>query len=152
MVRKHQVDQILAGVALFSECPTGELSYVARLCTEAHVPAGKVLAHEGKYGHEFFVVARGSAVVSIMGDTIAVLGPGDFFGEIALLDGGRRTATVTAETDLVVEVISQADFHSMLTHAPTVTRRILSHLGGRLRATNLQLTARGTSQTTRLAG
>ena len=139
MVRKHQVDQILADVALFSACPARELSHAARLCTAVEVPAGRVLAHEGRYGHEFFVVARGSAVVSIMGETVAVLGAGDFFGEIALLDGGRRTATVTAETDLVVEVIAQADFHSLLTYAPTVTRRILANVGSRLRATNVQL-------------
>jgi CRP/FNR family cyclic AMP-dependent transcriptional regulator len=141
MPRKHQIDQVLASVSLFSECPPSELLQVAKLCTLASVPGGRVLAREGDYGHEFFVVASGSAVVSINDVSVAVLGPGDFFGEIALLDGGTRTATVTAETDLAVEVISQRDFFTLLTNAPTVTRRILRHLGARIRATDAQLSA-----------
>jgi CRP-like cAMP-binding protein len=141
MSRKHQVDQLLTDTPLFSACPPTELAQVAKLCTLARVPAGRVLAREGEFGHEFFVVASGSAVVSVNDSRVAVLGPGEFFGEIALLDGGPRTATVTAETDLAVEVISQRDFFTLLTNTPTVTRRILRHLGARIRATDAQITA-----------
>jgi CRP-like cAMP-binding protein len=112
---------------------------VSRLCTPVKLPAGKELIREGSAGHEFFVVVEGRATVEVDGETVAVLGPGEFFGEVALLDGGARTASVTAETDLVVEVISHQEFFSLLLDAPSVTRRILRHLGARLRAADAAL-------------
>ncbi len=152
MVRKQQVDQVLAGVALFSACPRASSARWQDCAPRSTCLLAASWPTKASTDTSSCGVARGSAVVTINGETIAVLGAGDFFGEIALLDGGRRTATVTAETDLVVEVISQADFYSLLTNAPSVTRRILAHLGGRLRATDLQLAARGTSHATSLAG
>jgi CRP/FNR family cyclic AMP-dependent transcriptional regulator len=105
------------------------------MCTEVSVPAGRVLCREGGPGHEFFVLEEGSATVTVGGAQVATFGPGDFFGELALLDGsGARTATVTAESDAQVLVLTAAEFRSLLESEPTVAVRMLPAIGRRLRA------------------
>src|ERR1700730_15163726 len=107
MNRTSEIDRYLTEVPLFSACSRRELRTVSGLTTELSLPAGKVVTSEGQAGREFVVILQGKATVSIGGTEIATLGRGDFFGEIALLDGGPRTATVIAETDLETKVISQ---------------------------------------------
>ena len=100
-----------------------------------------MLTREGGFGHEFMVIVEGTAQVVVADREIAVLGPGDFFGEIALLDDGTRTASVIAETDLVAEVSGQREFADLLIGAPGLARELLVGLARRLRAADLQLTA-----------
>ena len=76
--------------------------------------AGKRLASEGAFAHEFFVIDTGEAVVTKGDETLPTLGPGDFFGEIALVETDRRTASVTAQTDMTVLVMHQSGFASMM--------------------------------------
>ena len=131
---KTQVDELLSTVPLFSRCTQKELSVLSRLTTKMTFPAHQHATRQGRVGREFIVIVSGKATVTIDGQVVATLGPGDFFGEIALLDGGPRTATVTAEADLVVEVMSHQEFASLLIEVPQVTRGILRGVAARLRA------------------
>jgi CRP-like cAMP-binding protein len=90
---KSGVDDLLRGVPLFSHCSNKELIELSSLTTTLRMPAGKVVVRQGEPGKEFIVIVEGKATVSIDDQAVATLGPGDFFGEIALLDGGPRTAT-----------------------------------------------------------
>lgn len=125
----------LATVPLFSGAGPRQLERIASLCTEVSVTAGQVLCREGGSGHEFFVLEEGAAEVTVGGRRVAEFGPGDFFGELALLDGsGARTATVTALTDGRVLVLTSAEFSGLLDSEPTVAVRMLPAIGRRLRA------------------
>jgi CRP-like cAMP-binding protein len=118
---------------LFSNCTKDELRRIESLTSVLDVPAGTVLAEQGTIGHEFFVIAEGSASASRSGKWLARLDPGSFFGELALLDGGERTATVTADTELSLIVLSRSEFLSLQSSAPSVAYKILVELGSRLR-------------------
>jgi len=130
----------LRHVTLFSACTNDELALIASRVTEHHSHAGEVLASEGRIGHEFVVIVEGTAKVVVADHEIARLGPGDFFGEIALLDDGPRTATVVAETDLVAEVSSQREFAELVAGAPNLAKKLLVGLARRLRTADPQLT------------
>ena len=129
----------LAEVGLFKSCTRSELKELAKISTETEVPTGQVLCREGGVGREFFVVVDGKASVTIAGDDVATIGPGGFFGEMALLDGGPRVATVTAVTPMRVLVLSRPEFVDLLAHVPSASRRILEAVGARLREADLQL-------------
>jgi CRP/FNR family cyclic AMP-dependent transcriptional regulator len=136
---KTHIDGLLTTVPLFSRCTKRELSVLSRLTTKMTIPAGQDVTRQGRFGREFIVIVIGKATVAIDGRVVATLGPGDFFGEIALLDGGPRTATVTADTDLVAEVMSHQEFASLLIEVPDVTRGILRGVAARLRAADADL-------------
>src|SRR5579862_5471811 len=136
---KTQVDELLSTVPLFSRCTQKELSVLSRLTTKMTFPAGQDVTRQGRVGREFIVIVTGKAIVVIDGQAVATLGPGDFLGEIALLDGGPRTATVIADTDLVAEVMSHQEFASLLEEVPYVSRGILKGVAARLRAADATL-------------
>jgi CRP-like cAMP-binding protein len=136
---RANVDKLLSTVPLFSHCTKKELARLSLLTTRVVIPAGQVLARQGQAGREFVVIVDGTATVAIDGQPVATLGPGDFFGEIALLDGGPRTATVTADTDLVADVMSHQEFATLLMNAPNVTTAILKGVAARLRAADATL-------------
>jgi CRP/FNR family cyclic AMP-dependent transcriptional regulator len=140
MTRTVEIDRYLIEIPLFSACSKQELQTVSGLTTALTIPAGKVVTSEGQFGREFVVILEGSATVSINGTEIATLGRGDFFGEIALLDGGPRTATVIAETDLVARVISHVEFSRMLEDVPSMARKLLVGVASRLRDADMFLT------------
>ena len=127
-------DHPLANVSLFRACSRAELDAIVSVTTLIDVPAGRVLCTEGVGGDEFFVIVEGEAAVSVNHVQVATLGPGDFFGEMALLDGGPRVATVTATSDSRMLVLTRPEFNGLLERAPTVCHRILVGLGHRLRA------------------
>ena len=139
MTQRDPAIERLRQIPLFSACSADELELVAARTTQVHVAAGDVLAREGQTGREFVVIVEGTAAVSKGGRSIATLGPGDFFGEIALLDNGPRTATVTAESDLVAEVSSQREFAELVEGAPSLARKLLVGVAQRLRAADLLL-------------
>jgi voltage-gated potassium channel len=128
---RASIDQTLAKIPLFSECTKKELQAVSRLVTPITVAAGKVLTKEGEAGREFMIIAKGTATVRRNGRKVASLGPGDFFGELALLAGVPRTATVTAETDMTVEALNRAEFASLLDESPSIARKVLSAVARR---------------------
>lgn len=130
---KRKKTDVLGDVPLFSGCNRKELAKVAALTTEVDVPEGKVLAREGQPGREFYVILDGKASVSIGGHEVAGLGPGDFFGEMALLDQGPRVATVTASTPMEVAVLEPREFSTLIEEHPGVARKVLKGMAQRLR-------------------
>lgn len=113
---------------LFSGCTRAQLQVVGSLTTYLRIPAGHVLIHEGDIAKEFIVILGGTARVTRRTADgmvhVADVGPGDLLGEMALLSGSRRTATVTATTDLEVLVSSVGEFRSLLELAPSVGHTI----------------------------
>jgi CRP/FNR family transcriptional regulator, cyclic AMP receptor protein len=125
---------LLRSVNLFSGCSDKELAEISRLTTEVEVAEGKVVCRQGETGNEFFVIIDGTASVTIDGEEVNVLGAGDFFGELALLDGGERLASVTATSPLDVLVLSRSEFQSLLHAVPSLAVRMLHAIGARLRS------------------
>ena len=128
-----QISTQLAKVPLFSDCSKRELQLISRAAKEVHRKAGTVLAKEGDAGVGLFLILDGTAEVTIGGRRRTTLGPGDFFGEVALLDGGPRTATVTATSDMSLLVLSEWVFRGLLHQHPSIAMKTLSTLAGRLR-------------------
>ena len=128
---KHRA---LRAVPLLAPCTDAELDSVAALTTEVDVHAGQRLCERGAAGGEFFVLVGGTADVVKPSGTVIQVGPGEFFGELALLDGGPRTATVTMGTDGRVLVLSAPEFRELLRATPEIAIRMLSVLGARMRA------------------
>jgi CRP/FNR family transcriptional regulator, cyclic AMP receptor protein len=140
MFHKHDARLDLLGkVSLFSSCSQAELKELAKITTEMDASAGTVLCREGGAGHTCFVVIDGDAAVTIDGEQVDQVGPGGFFGEMALLDGGPRVATVTATTDMRLLVLSRPEFSRLLADVPSVSRKMLTAVGARLRAAHAQL-------------
>jgi len=133
--------QDLASQPVFAKCSRKELQAVARLGTKIVIDAGYVLTREGRRGYEFFVIVEGTATCSIDGQEVARLGPGDFFGEMALLDGGTRSATVVADSPMQVLVIDSREFGGMIDEAPATSRVIMQSLASRLRSAQEQAPA-----------
>jgi CRP-like cAMP-binding protein len=129
----------LAQIRLFSSCNTKELAKIAKASDELSLAKGKVLMAQGQPGREAFVIVDGRATVRIGDTDVAELGPGDHVGELALLDGGTRTATVTAATDMTVLVISQRAFFGLLDEVPGLARKILASIAGMVRELDEQL-------------
>ncbi len=123
----------LEQVPLFSGCSQRDLQTIARSVEDIDHPAGTVVAREGEPGVGLFVIADGTADVTIGGKKKASLGPGDFFGEIALLDGGPRTATVTATTDVRLLGLTEWVFRGLMQEHPSIAVKTLQAMAGRLR-------------------
>jgi CRP-like cAMP-binding protein len=124
---------VLRRVPLFSRCAGRALEELGKLTDEVEVPAGRALTREGDRGGEFFVVIDGTVRVERDGNVVARLGPGQFFGEIALLDGGPRTATVTADAPTRLFVIAHREFHALLADFPEVRQAVFEALAYRVR-------------------
>ncbi|MGH3092202.1 MAG: cyclic nucleotide-binding domain-containing protein [Gaiellaceae bacterium] len=126
----------LAGTPLFGALSRAELVELAKLTEDLEVEEGKVLAREGAIGQEFFVIVDGEVSVSKDGRELRTLGPGDFFGEIALIwDSPRRTATVTATSPLRFFVLTRQSFKSLIDHQPQIEKRVLEALEERVGTT-----------------
>ena len=133
MARKSAYLEHLARVPLFSDCSMSELEQLARRTTDITIEAGQAVLLEGRAGFEFFVIVAGKASVTRRGKRIAELRPGDFFGELALLDNAPRDATVTALTPMEVIVLTRAEFNAALAEAPRMTRKLMTGMAHRLR-------------------
>jgi CRP-like cAMP-binding protein len=128
----HDVTEALAAVPMFSACTKKELKLVAKLGERVRVKEGTALVNEGRRGHEFYVLLDGKAEVLRGGETLAVLGAGQHFGELALLDPAPRSATVRMTTDGEVLEITQPSFYELLEDVPVLGRRLLAGLARRL--------------------
>jgi voltage-gated potassium channel len=133
--RRDTKTEVLASVPLFSGLGRRHLERIGQLCTRVNVDPGAVLCREGASGREFFVVLEGTAAVSMHEVEVGALGPGDFFGELALFDGGPRTATVTATTAMSLLVLSSPEFAALLNEEPAVAVKMLPAIGARIRST-----------------
>ena len=121
--------EALAELDLFRGCSGRDLATIARLTYPVCRPAGAVLCREGSHGAEAFVVVSGTLAVTVGDSLIALLGPGEIAGEVALLDGGPRTATVTALTPVRLLVMSRAELRSVVDAVPSVRRRVQENHG-----------------------
>jgi CRP-like cAMP-binding protein len=123
----------LAKVPLFASMSRRDLQKVAKASDEIDVPEGKVLVEQGSRGREAFVIVEGTATVKRNGRKVATFGPGDHFGELALLDGGSRTATVVADTPMTVLVIGQREFTGVIDEVPNLAHKMLASLASTIR-------------------
>jgi len=125
--------ELLKSTPLLAELNRHELEEVGRLADEVDVPAGRVLMREGDSGQEFFVIIDGQVRIERGGNVLRTLGPGDFFGEVALLSEGPRTATATTETPAQMLVLAHREFHSLMSQFPSIQTSVLNCLATRLR-------------------
>ena len=116
--------ELLERVPLFSEVPREVLARIAAIADEADVPAEFALTHEGRHEGYFFIVVSGSVRIERGGRVINTLGPGDFFGSIALVDGGPRTATATSETPSRLLSITNEQFRKLMEESPALRTSI----------------------------
>jgi CRP-like cAMP-binding protein len=131
--RRDHFRSSLKQIPMFASCSKGELERITRLADTIDVEQGNRLTREGASAGEFFVIVEGEATVSVRGQDVRRLGPGDWLGEIALLDKGPRTATVTADTPMVVEVISRPQFLDLLRDVPSIAVKIATGLAHMVR-------------------
>jgi signal-transduction protein with cAMP-binding, CBS, and nucleotidyltransferase domain len=125
--------ELLRRVPLFSALESDELAAVAAITEERDEPAGVTLTTEGRHEGYFYAIASGSVRIERGGRTIATLGDGDFLGEIALLDGGPRTATAVTDSACRLLVMTQQRFWRLLQDAPEIREAVLEEVGRRLR-------------------
>jgi CRP-like cAMP-binding protein len=140
--RVSQDDKIerLEEVGLLAGCSRRQLRAIARISEVIEVAEGTVLARNGQPGDQFFLILDGSARVEVTSRKRSRLEPGQYFGEMSLLDGGPRSATVVADTPLRLLVIKRRDFATLLREAPEVTQSLLATLSRRVRVAEAGLT------------
>lgn len=123
----------LARLDVFEGLSAGQLREVDRLLTEVAIPEGRTVMEEGRPGFDFVVVVEGRAGVLRDGELVAEVGPGSFLGEMALVGGGVRRATVVALEPMLVYVLNPAEFHQLLEVAPRVRERVVAAVRERSR-------------------
>jgi len=131
---------LLARVPLFSGLAKRHLRSLAGIAKQQRFAESATIAEEGRPGDDFYVIITGEARVVRRGRTVARLLPGDFFGEVALLDTGPRTASVIAETPMEVMSVNRKPFHAMLEREPSIVLKMLEEVAGRLRNAERPLT------------
>ena len=130
-IPKQQID-LLKAVPLFAGCSHSELRSIAQLGSPVSVEKGEVLTAQGSVGREFFLVLSGIALCRLGRRQVAEFTTGGYFGELALLHGGIRTADVVAETDMELLVLDAREFKSMLATTPSISVKMLAQLAERL--------------------
>jgi CRP/FNR family transcriptional regulator, cyclic AMP receptor protein len=120
-------------VPLFASLSDEDKRELAAHMNETEVASGKHLVDQGDQSHNLFVIVDGAAEVYRDGRSVAELGPGDFFGEIALIERGPRTATCTAEAPTRLLVVNHRDFHSLMEEFPEIATQVLLTLAQRVR-------------------
>jgi CRP-like cAMP-binding protein len=130
-IPKQQID-LLREVPLFSSCSQNELRAIAQLGTPVSVEKGEYLTSKGSPGREFFLVLSGVATCRLGKREVAKFTTGGYFGELALLHGGVRTADVVAETSMDLLVLDAREFRSMLMTTPAIGVKMLARLAERL--------------------
>lgn len=130
---RERTTQLLAETRLFAGVDAEGLARIADRITELDVPADRVIARQGEIGTGFFIIAAGSVRVVRDGETIAMLDPGDFFGELSVLDGKPRNAQVVSSEPTTCLALATWDFEAVVGEQPSVALAILRELAGRLR-------------------
>ena len=133
MASKKAYLEHLKNISLFSACSNKDLEKIAKAGDEVVMPTGSLIVDQGQTGREAFVLISGTAVVKRNGKKVATLGPGSVVGELSLLDHGPRTATVVAESDVTLFVISQRHFLGVIDDVPALAHKLLASLAGRIR-------------------
>ena len=121
------------GISLFAISSSKDLRTIERALEEVTVPAGRMLCEQGTIGQEFFVIVKGQASVERNNRAVATLGPGQYFGEMALLDRRPRSASVISDTEMTLLVLGRRQFYDVLHTVPALSQKILSAMATRLR-------------------
>jgi CRP-like cAMP-binding protein len=132
MLRKNAKMELLRRVPLFERCSKRELGQIAMLADELDLPAARNLTREGASGWEFIILVEGEADVVSNGRVVNKLGPGDFVGEIALITGRPRTATVRTQGPSKVLVLAASGFRMLMREVPSIQDKILAAVAARL--------------------
>jgi CRP/FNR family transcriptional regulator, cyclic AMP receptor protein len=132
MLRKDAKVELIKRVPLFEQCSKRELGMIAALADEVALPEGRELTHEGRSGREFVVLVDGAASVTRDGKLLNKLGPGDFLGEISLITGRPRTATVTTSKPSRLLVLSSPAFRSLMRESSSIQAKVLEAVVNRL--------------------
>ena len=130
---RDDTTRLLGATSMFGRVDPDGLAMIAARMTELEVPAERVIARQGEIGTGFFVIASGSVRVVRGGKVVAVLGPGEFFGELSILDGQPRIAQVVSAEPTVCLALASWDFEAVVAEQPSVALAILRELAGRLR-------------------
>jgi CRP-like cAMP-binding protein len=133
--------QRLANVALFDGLTTKQLDAIASAMRERTFASGQTIIEEGAKDGRFYLIDSGSAEITVKGNVIAALGEGDYVGEIALIDNGPRTASVTATSDVRALTLAYFNFRAVLKDNPDLMHKLLVQVCGFLRATEAALYA-----------
>jgi len=133
LTSRRELTELLADVGLFSRCTKRERATIARHMDTAKLPADTPLVEQGEEGDALFVIIDGAAVVRKGDQLVANVGPGAYFGELALLDGEPRSATVVATEDVTVAVLGVRMFRTLLREFPEMTFELLAGLAADLR-------------------
>ena len=141
MSAKRELAELLMEVGLFSRCTKRERQTIARHAQAADLPAGTDLVREGEPGDALFLILEGEAMVLREGHEVGHVGPGSHFGELAILDGAPRSATVVATTDVKVAVLGIRMFRTLLREFPELAEQLLVGLAGELRAAQAEVQA-----------
>ena len=131
-LRNRAPGESLRDLPLFADCTDEEIAEIASLGEEVTVAAGHELTHEGHHGGLFIVILHGAAEVRVGGEVVRRLGTGDFIGEIALMMGGRSSATVVATSPLRALILSDPDFRDVLSRSPQMQAKVESTAFDRL--------------------
>jgi CRP-like cAMP-binding protein len=123
----------LSKIWLFSTSSAKDLRTIRKALEEVTVPPGRLLCEQGTIGQEFFLIVSGQASVKRNNRKVATLGPGQYFGELALLDRRPRSASVISDTDMTLLVLGQRQFNGILDSVPPLSRKLLSATATRLR-------------------
>jgi CRP-like cAMP-binding protein len=126
--------ELLQRIPLFADFDRGELERISRTFKDRTFEAGSTVVGEGKTGAGFFVIESGEATVSTRGDERGTLGPGDYFGEIALIDDGARSATVTANSELRCYGLTSWEFRPLVESNASIAWKLLETMAKRLRS------------------
>jgi CRP-like cAMP-binding protein len=132
VLRKNAKIELLKRVPLFAGCSKRELGEIASVADELDLPSARDLTKEGSSGREFVVLVEGEADVLRKGRLVAGLGPGDFVGEIALVTGGPRTATVRTRGPARVLVLTASGFRTLMRDVPSIQAKVLTALAQRV--------------------
>jgi len=138
-VAKPKLDGVLGSVPIFAGLSKRQLRQVAAVSELADYMAGHSIVREGEIGDSFFIVLRGQAKVTVKGRTIHRAMPGDHFGEISLLDGGPRTATVTSETPMTLLSISRKSFLWAIEKDPQISFAMMGTMARMIRRVDRSL-------------
>jgi CRP/FNR family transcriptional regulator, cyclic AMP receptor protein len=121
-------DELLRGVQVLNSLSGRYLKHIGHLLDETKVKPGTVLVRQGDKGSEFYLIVDGQAIVEKNGKNIRRLGPGDFFGEISVIDRGTRLASVISETEMTVMIVSHRSFMELLDTVPGFSKAMLGAL------------------------